>query len=96
MDRFGLQGGFRNLTPQASPTTLYLSVDVAGDIIHYCKVGNSYVQEGSAGCAVLDNTTNSTSATDGPSGNGEFYYAESYNDTDVSPTFNHNETSLGD
>jgi len=95
LDRFGLQGGFRNFTPQASPTALYLSVDVAGDIIHYCKVGNSYVQEGSAGCAVLDNTTNSTSGTDGPSGNGEFYYAESYNDTDVSPTFNHNETSLG-
>ncbi len=95
LDRFGLQGGFKNLTPQASPTTLYLSVDVAGDIIHYCKVGNSYVQEGSTGCAVLDNTTNSTSGSDGPGGDGEFYYAESYNDTDVNPTFNHNETSLG-
>ncbi len=77
-----------------SGTTTRFSVNVAGDILHVCNINGTWDLEG-GGCAEGDNTTTQSALNnDGPSGTGEFYYGDSFDDTNRNPTFNHNETSM--
>lgn len=91
-DRFGFQMGYNNYRPVSGATTL-ITGDAAGDLIKACYSNGSWVLEGSAGCT--DNDTNSTELDDGPSGMGEFFFRDDFDDTNFSPVYNHNETSLG-
>ncbi len=93
-DRWGFQMGYANYIP-VSGVTASTSGDVAGDIIKACYINGTFVLEGTGGCTVNDNTTNSTLDNDGPSNNGEFFYSDAFDDTGRSPTFNHNETFIG-
>jgi hypothetical protein len=94
-DRFGHQAGYQQ-NPAISGTTRTFSADAAGDIIHVCNVNGTWALEGTAGCTELDNSpTESAFNNDGPSGTGEFYYGDNFDDSGQTPTFNHNETSMG-
>lgn len=93
-DRFGFQMGFRDYIP-VSGVTVETSVDAAGDLIKVCNVGGVWTLEGSAGCGVNDNATNSNLTNDGPGGTGEFFYDDSFDDTARTPQWNHNETFIG-
>lgn len=93
-DRFGHQAGYQQYIAVAG-TTRRFSVDVAGDIIHVCNINGTWDLEGGT-CAESDNSAaQSTLNNDGPSGTGEFYYGDNFDDTGRTPTFNHNETSMG-
>lgn len=93
-DRFGFQMGYENYIPVSGDNSL-TSGDVAGDIIKVCRVDGAWVLEGGTGCSESDNNTKSSLGTDGPSGTGEFFYGDYFDDTDVSPSHNHNETFMG-
>lgn len=93
-DRFGFQMGYRDFIP-VSGVTVETSVDAAGDIIKVCNIGGTWVLEGAAGCGNNDSTVNSELDNDGPNNNGEFFYADSFDDTNAAPTYNHSETFIG-
>ncbi|MDZ7877036.1 MAG: PKD-like domain-containing protein [Saprospiraceae bacterium] len=94
-DRFGHQAGFQQYAAIAGSTRIF-SVNAAGDIINVCNINGTWALEGTAGCTESDNTaTQSALNNDGVSGTGEFYYGDSFDDTNQAPTFNHNETSMG-
>ena len=94
-DRFGHQAGYQQYTALSGSTRTF-SADAAGDMIHVCNINGTWALEGTVGCAENDNSaTQSTLNNDGPSGMGEFYYGDSFDDTNRTPTFNHNETSMG-
>ncbi len=93
-DRFGFQLGYRNYKP-VSGETGQVTVDVAGDIIKFCRVDGDWVLEGGTGCAENDDTSKSSLGDDGPSGTGEFFYSDAFDDTGQTPTYNHNETFIG-
>lgn len=94
MDRFGHQMGFATHLP-LSGNTSQVSGDAAGDLLKICNVGGSWVMEGGAGCAEFDTGSTSALTNDGPSGTGEFFYSDHFNDTGQNPLYNHNETSMG-
>ncbi len=91
-DRFGFQTGYNNYVPVSGQTNQF-SGDVAGDLLKACYINGSFILEGGAGCG--DNDTNSTELDDGPNGTGEFFFRDDFDDPRFSPTYNHNETSLG-
>ncbi|MCB0573956.1 MAG: hypothetical protein KDC61_05245, partial [Saprospiraceae bacterium] len=94
-DRFGHQAGYNQRIAVAGATQIF-SVDAGGDIVHVCNIGNSWVLEGTGACTENDNSAAQSSLNnDGPGGTGEFYYGDSFDDTSVAPTYNHNETALG-
>ena len=93
-DRFGFQMGRANYLP-VSGNTSSVSGDVAGDIIKACWVNGEWTLEGGTGCSDNDTGSNSSSTVDGPSNSGEFFYQDYFDDTAVSPTYNHNETFVG-
>ncbi len=94
-DRFGHQAGYKQYAAVSGSANIF-SVDAAGDMIHVCNASGTWALEGSAACPVTDNSpTKSTLNNDGVSGNGEFYYGDSFDDLNQTPTFNHNETSMG-
>ncbi|MFN8489132.1 MAG: SdrD B-like domain-containing protein [Caldilineaceae bacterium] len=84
-DRYTMQQMTRNYDARSGTGTL-LSTKSSGDLIFWCKVGNSYLLEGSAGCAVNDPATApdaklTTSplawlTTDGLNGSGEFFHGD--------------------
>lgn len=94
-DRWGFQLGYRDYIP-VSGNTNTTSANVAGDIIKACFINGQYVLEGTSGaCSVNDSAANSALDDDGPSGNGEFFYQDAFNDTAREPLYNHNETFIG-
>lgn len=93
-DRWGFQMGYANYIP-VSGITAATSGDVAGDIIKACYINGGFVLEGTGGCTVNDNTSNSLLGNDGPSNNGEFFYRDAFDDFSAAPTYNHNETFIG-
>ncbi|MCU0347698.1 MAG: hypothetical protein MUC59_12230, partial [Saprospiraceae bacterium] len=93
-DLFGYQMGFQNFLPISGNVNL-TTVDAAGDILRLCKKGDTWIMEGAPGCEVQDNATRSSMGDDGPSGRGEFFYADYFDDTNALPTYNHNETFIG-
>jgi hypothetical protein len=94
-DRFGHQAGYDQYLALSGSTRL-LRANAAGDMIHVCNINGTWALEGTGGCTENDNSTaQSTLNNDGPSGTGEFYYGDNFDDTNQAPTFNHNETSMG-
>lgn len=85
IDRFTMQAASGNYQPVSANTTL-ITIRGAGDILHLCRSGASYVMEGGTGCAESDAGTSPADgpgggvgnfgilSSDGPSGTGEFYY----------------------
>lgn len=93
-DRFGFQMGRANYIPVSGDNS-QTSGDVAGDIIKVCRIDGAWVLEGGAGCSENDDASKSALGNDGPSSTGEFYYQDSFDDTNATPTYNHNETFIG-
>ncbi len=93
-DRFGFQMGRANYIPVSGDNS-QTSGDVAGDILKVCRVDGAWVMEGGAGCPEYDDASKSALGNDGPSSTGEFYYQDSFDDTNATPTYNHNETFIG-
>ncbi len=93
-DRFGFQMGRANYIPVSADNS-QTSGDVAGDIIKVCRIDGAWVMEGGAGCPENDDASKSALGNDGPSSTGEFYYQDSFDDTNATPTYNHNETFIG-
>ena len=89
-DRFGFQIGFNQFIPVSGDNSV-TRVDAGGDLIKVANVNGSWSLEASED----DDATKSTLGTDGPSGTGEFFYSDAYDDTDETPTYNHNETFIG-
>ncbi|TAF22711.1 MAG: hypothetical protein EAZ70_13675, partial [Runella slithyformis] len=96
-DRWGFQTGFQNGVAISGSNLLISGVN-AGDILHLCNVNGGWLWEGQTGaCPENDNAAGVTSRSivDSPGEVGEFFYQDSYNDTNFSPTWNHDETALG-
>lgn len=80
MDRSGHQFGNGVYAPVSSgdPYDINRYYFAGGDLVQVCRVGNSWVVEGNSGCTVSDAVTKSQLQSDGPSGNGEFYYWDGF------------------
>lgn len=94
MDRFGHQMSYKLPLPLPGNTRL-TSGDAAGDLLRVCRVGSNWVMEGGVGCPVSDATGLSSLTNDGPSGSGEFFYTDHFDDSSQNPKWNHNETHVG-
>jgi hypothetical protein len=75
-NRFAEQSGYNQYVPVSGSTTQY-TINNAGDILHACLVGGSYVLEGSAACPVNDTGLYGLT-TDGFANNGEYYWGDAY------------------
>ncbi len=93
-DRFGFQMGYQNYIP-LSGTAQETSVDAAGDLLKVCNVNGAWILEGGDSCSENDAGSASSLTNDGPSGTGEFFYSDAFDDTSRAPTYNHNETFIG-
>ena len=105
MDRFGHQVASNQVAALGAGTvgngdgtydrnTLFRGIS-GGDVLKACFINGSYVLEGSAGCTDdQDVGGNSTSATDGPGGAGEFYHQDRFHNPQGTGSF-HAEISLG-
>lgn len=78
-NRFAEQSGYNQYVPVSGNTTQY-TINNAGDILHACFVGGSYVLEGSAACPVNDTGLYGLT-TDGFANNGEYYWGDAYDKT---------------
>ncbi len=89
------------LDPVPVPSSVSVSPNLAwrwssGDILKACFVNGNYLLEGATGCLVNDqNTAALLSTTDGPSGQGEFFYGEFFLDPTQPGTRGHAEIALG-
>jgi hypothetical protein len=76
-DRFGHQMSPDQILPVTGSNTQLLDPRVSGDLLHACKVGNSWIMEGTTGaCAVLNRADTTDGYGDGPI----FGIPEYYND----------------
>ncbi len=92
MDRWGHQAGHDNHPAIAGDISLIQPLS-GGDIIHVCRVGNSWIVDD---CGVTEPTIGDKSETnDGPSGNGEFYHQDFFKESAVSPNVAHYEIATG-
>lgn len=82
-DRFGHQMGINQTIPVAGSGTVAGESRISGDILRACRVGGSWVMEGSAGsCAVTNTRDNTDGYGDGQTvGVYEYYNDESGDNT---------------
>lgn len=74
IDRFSLQMGYNNLSPDATKTNLSLvSVFVHGDLLLFCKNGATFEQESDGSCTGKSTTTHNGALDNGTSPNKEFF-----------------------
>lgn len=76
-NRFADQSANGHYVPISGSVALYSTIN-AGDTLLACNVSNVYVLEGSSGCAVNEPSSALGFNTDGPSGQGEFFHADSF------------------
>ncbi|MEM7336750.1 MAG: SdrD B-like domain-containing protein, partial [Chloroflexota bacterium] len=92
MDRWGHQAGHDN-HPAISGDASLIQPIAAGDIIHVCRVGNSWVVDD---CGVTEASIGDLSeVNDGPSGSGEFYHEDFFKATAGGAQVAHYEITSG-
>lgn len=93
MDRFGMQSGYRQLSTDLGDSDANHQGMSAGDVIRFCNVNGSLVQEGGTGCGFNTSPLWTNPGTFVPQ--GEFYVNEEFFTTITNPSHGHPETSLG-
>ncbi|MGB1204089.1 MAG: SdrD B-like domain-containing protein [Chitinophagales bacterium] len=94
IDRFGMQGGYRQYSTDMSDTSTDHQCMQAGDVIRFCMIDGVLTREGDAGCPY----NISPLWTNPPSDlipAGEFYAEEEFFTTITDPSHGHPETALG-
>ncbi|MGB0929150.1 MAG: SdrD B-like domain-containing protein [Chitinophagales bacterium] len=93
LDRFGMQSGYRQLSTDLGDSNTDHQGLSAGDIIRFCNISGSLVQEGQAGCSF--NTSPPWTNPGNFVPQGEFYGNDEYFTTITNPSHGHPETGLG-
>lgn len=93
LDRFGMQSGYRQLSTDLGDANADHQGLSAGDIIRFCNVNGTLVQEGQAGCSF--NTSPPWTNPGDFVPQGEFYGNDEYFTTITNPSHGHPETGLG-